>query len=89
MQKPSLAHKLFALIRNVHCRVQAWLHELNKQRKAQEVMQAAQAPQYAFSEGTAAEYLTAAVRSGYMDKLAQGGAARCRLFLCSWSARLL
>lgn len=69
--------------------MQAWLHELNKQRKAQEVMQAAQAPQYAFSEGTAAEYLTAAVRSGYMDKLAQGGAARCRLIPCMQCTSLL
>ena len=59
------------------CRVQAWLHELNRQGKAKEALQAAQAPQHAFSAGVAAEYLTAAVRSGYMDKLAQGGAARC------------
>ena len=67
------------------CRVQAWLHELNRQRKAQEAMRAAEAPQYAFSAGIAAEYLTAAVRSGYMDKLAQGGAARCS-FWCGCRA---
>lgn len=58
------------------CRVQAWLHELNRQGQAQQVLEQGQDPQYAFTPQVAAEYMQAAVRSGFMDRLAEGGPAR-------------
>ena len=83
------AHHQCCVTRRVH----AWLHELNRQGRAREVLEHLQQTQWAFTPAVAADLLQAAARSGYLDSLAQGGPARCAFRcmnsqLASWHDRL-